>query len=138
MPHPISPEGDSPHSLIRNIRNGLNMTQAQLAERAGMQQSHVARIESGKVDVQVGTLRKLLRAMGRDLALTAKPTSRAHWPVRILAKEDPLDSLRFWLRKSPAERIAAVESLRRQMHLVTGASEYPRIVRSVRVREGGR
>lgn len=53
----------APHVVIRMIRNALHMTQAQLAKRAGMPQSHLAKIETGKVDVQLSTLRRILRAM---------------------------------------------------------------------------
>jgi len=53
----------APHVVIRRIRNALHMTQAQLAKRAGMPQSHLAKIESGKVDVQLSTFSRILRAM---------------------------------------------------------------------------
>ncbi|MBI4678824.1 MAG: helix-turn-helix domain-containing protein [Elusimicrobia bacterium] len=53
----------APHVVIRTIRNALRMTQAQLAKRACMPQSHLAKIETGKVDVQLSTIRKILRAM---------------------------------------------------------------------------
>jgi transcriptional regulator with XRE-family HTH domain len=52
-----------PHALIRALRAALHMTQSQLAKRAGLPQSHLARIESGKVDIQISTLRKLLGAL---------------------------------------------------------------------------
>ncbi|OGS04790.1 MAG: hypothetical protein A3G41_04060 [Elusimicrobia bacterium RIFCSPLOWO2_12_FULL_59_9] len=60
---PEATEEFAPHVVIRRIRNALHMTQAQLAKRAGMPQSHVAKIETGKVDVQLSTLRRILRAM---------------------------------------------------------------------------
>ncbi|OGR89784.1 MAG: hypothetical protein A3J74_09705 [Elusimicrobia bacterium RIFCSPHIGHO2_02_FULL_57_9] len=60
---PEATEEFAPHVVIRRIRNALHMTQAQLAKRAGMPQSHLAKIEIGKVDVQLSTLRRILRAM---------------------------------------------------------------------------
>ncbi len=60
---PETMEEFAPHVVIRRIRNALHMTQAQLAKRAGMPQSHLAKIETGKVDVQLSTLRRILRAM---------------------------------------------------------------------------
>lgn len=132
-------EGLEPHVLIRTLRRELKMTQAQLARRAGLPQSHLAKIEGGKVDMQLGTLRRILRAMSHELVLTLRllkgPEQRERWPVRILDREDPRDDLRFWLAKSPAERIAAVEFLRRQCLLVTGQKNFPRLTHSFQLRE---
>lgn len=62
----------APHVVIRNIRNSLHMTQAQLARRAGMPQSHLAKIETGKVDVQLSTLRRILRALNCEAVFLPK------------------------------------------------------------------
>jgi len=52
------------------------MTQAQLARRAGLTQPHVALIESGKGDPQVGTLRALFNALFCDLVVLPIPRHR--------------------------------------------------------------
>lgn len=62
----------APHVVIRTIRNSLHMTQAQLARRAGMPQSHLAKIETGKVDLQLGTLRRILRALNCETLVLPK------------------------------------------------------------------
>ena len=77
---PETMEGLGPHVVIRAIRNALRMTQAQLAKRAGMPQSHLAKIETGKVDVQLSTLRKIFKAMFCELVMLPKfrkPPQRA-------------------------------------------------------------
>jgi transcriptional regulator with XRE-family HTH domain len=56
-----------PHALIRALRTALHMTQSQLAKRAGLPQSHLARVESGKVDPRLSTLRKVLGALFCDM-----------------------------------------------------------------------
>lgn len=56
-------------TMIRIIRNSLWMTQAQLARRVDQPQSHIARIEKGKIDVQLSTLKKIFKALGTELAL---------------------------------------------------------------------
>jgi transcriptional regulator with XRE-family HTH domain len=56
-----------PHALVRALRAELHMTQTQLAKRAGITQSHLARIEAGKVDPQVSTLRKIFSALFCDV-----------------------------------------------------------------------
>ncbi|MFA5140002.1 MAG: helix-turn-helix domain-containing protein [Elusimicrobiota bacterium] len=65
-------EGSAPHVLIRETRSALRMTQAQLARRAGLPQSHVAKIESGRVDVQLSTLRRILQAMFCEVVVLPK------------------------------------------------------------------
>ncbi|MBI5243364.1 MAG: helix-turn-helix domain-containing protein [Elusimicrobia bacterium] len=60
---PEATEEFEPHVIIRTIRISLRMTQAQLARRAGLPQSHLAKIEVGRVDVQLSTLRRILAAM---------------------------------------------------------------------------
>lgn len=72
---PASLSNPTPAELIRHLRHDLGLTQAQLASRAGLPQAHLARIETGKVDPRVGTLRRILSAVGRDLLLVPKPTS---------------------------------------------------------------
>lgn len=61
------------HALIRMLRASLYMTQAQLAKRAGIAQSHLARIESGKVDPQLSTLTKVWGALFCDAVLLPRP-----------------------------------------------------------------
>jgi predicted transcriptional regulator len=48
---------------IRDLRRKAGLTQAELAEKAGMSQSMVARIESGGVDPRLSTLNKVLDAL---------------------------------------------------------------------------
>jgi len=49
------------------------MTQRQLAERAGVPQATVGRIESGQITPRVDTLDRLLRAAGQELNVGARP-----------------------------------------------------------------
>lgn len=54
--------------LVKVWRKYLGLTQQVLAERAGMPQSALARIESGRHKPRIDTLRKLARAMNLTLA----------------------------------------------------------------------
>ena len=65
-----------PNVFLRSLRAALKMSQANLARRAGVAQSHVARIESGRVDAQLETWRKLFDAMFCDLLVIPKPRKR--------------------------------------------------------------
>ncbi len=62
------------------------------------------------------------------------PLTRERMPARIVAKKDPRDDLNFWLAKSPAERVAAVEFLRRQYYAMSGYKSLPRLARAVQLR----
>jgi transcriptional regulator with XRE-family HTH domain len=56
-----------PGDWIRILRNRLRMTQTELAKRAHITQPNLAAIESGKVDPQVGTLRRIYKGLWCDL-----------------------------------------------------------------------
>lgn len=95
----------SPGGLLALARRSLRMTQAQLAKRAGMTQSQVARFESGRGDAQLGTARALFKALGLELVVSA-------------AAEEPLAKvlearIRAVARKRVA-RVAATMALERQ------------------------
>ncbi len=49
---------------IRKLREGQNLTQAQLAVRAHTTQSAIARLESGQVTPKLDLLQKIAAAMG--------------------------------------------------------------------------
>ncbi len=71
-----APEGleNLSHSgLIHMVREKLFMSQAQLARRAGVSQSHIAKIEKGKMHPRLDTLQKILAALHCNLLLVPKP-----------------------------------------------------------------
>ncbi|MBQ9292413.1 MAG: helix-turn-helix domain-containing protein [Campylobacter sp.] len=53
-------------SLI-DARQEANLTQAQLAEKMGVKQSAVARIESGNLNLKYGTIVNYLKACGKKI-----------------------------------------------------------------------
>jgi transcriptional regulator with XRE-family HTH domain len=57
---------------LRWARLTAGLSQRQLAERSGVPQSTVGRIEAGAIDPRVGTLSRLLRACGFDLEVTER------------------------------------------------------------------
>jgi ribosome-binding protein aMBF1 (putative translation factor) len=50
--------------IIKDRRKQLKMTQQQLAEKIGRQQSYIARVERGESDIQISTFFLLARALG--------------------------------------------------------------------------
>ncbi len=53
--------------LVRDWREYLGLTQDAVAERAGMQQSSLARLEHGEIKPRTATLARLAAAMGLGL-----------------------------------------------------------------------
>jgi transcriptional regulator with XRE-family HTH domain len=78
--------------MLRTARRKAGLTQAELAARAGVSQSVVARAEAPGSNPRVATLDRLLRAAGRRLAT---------------APASPLDDgqLRERMAMSPGERL---------------------------------
>lgn len=56
-----------PGRWLRQARRRAGLTQRELAERTGVPQATIGRIEAGSVDPRVGTLDRLLRACGELL-----------------------------------------------------------------------
>jgi transcriptional regulator with XRE-family HTH domain len=54
---------------IRSARQSSGLTQRELAERVGIPQGHISRIENAAVDVQVSTLIQIARALDLELVL---------------------------------------------------------------------
>ena len=52
---------------IAELRKEQNLTQTQLAERCGLQQAHIARIETGRYSVGLDTLAQIADAMGMTI-----------------------------------------------------------------------
>jgi transcriptional regulator with XRE-family HTH domain len=84
-------------TLLRDARRERGLDQAGLARRAGTTQTYVSRIERGDVSPTLDTMRRLLHAMGLELALEPRPVSRGNVS---------LDDLRADYRDlTPAERV---------------------------------
>lgn len=50
-------------SEIRSLRSKVELTQAELAEAAGLTQAYIAKIESGNADPKISTLEKISKAL---------------------------------------------------------------------------
>ncbi|MEO5949841.1 MAG: helix-turn-helix transcriptional regulator [Candidatus Saccharimonadales bacterium] len=66
----LEPEYKLAHSLIK-ARIAQKMTQAELAERAGVSQVMIARLESGTNNSTVGTVSRVAAVLGKELKLVA-------------------------------------------------------------------
>jgi transcriptional regulator with XRE-family HTH domain len=80
--------------LLRWTRLHASLTQRELAEASGIPQSTVGRIETDRVDPSIGTLSRLLRACGCDLAVEP-----------LLGRGVDRTQIQARLALSPSERI---------------------------------
>jgi transcriptional regulator with XRE-family HTH domain len=58
---------------LREARRARGLSQAELAERAGLSRMTVQKLEAGVIDARVSTLDVLLRALGLELAVVPTP-----------------------------------------------------------------
>lgn len=85
--------------LLRYARRGAGLTQRQLAERAGVPQATVGRIEAGQVTPRTDTLDGLLRATGQELGIGPRPgTGVDRSQIRELLRLTPLQRLELAAR----------------------------------------
>lgn len=89
----------SPSTLVRSARKRAGLTQVELAERAGVTQSVIARLERGGGNPTFLTLERVLHAAGHRLELSA-----AHQGLRTV--DETLIAQQLAL--SPAERIESL------------------------------
>lgn len=92
--------------LIRTARQEAGLTQAELAQRAGMTQSMIARMERPGANPTVDTLDTVLGAMHRHIDLT---------PARRLPEHDET-LIAQRLRLTPRERLAAFQANHRSLN----------------------
>jgi len=53
--------------MLKMERKKAGMTQSELAVKIGTQKSFISRVEKGKADIQMSTLVKLFRGLGRNV-----------------------------------------------------------------------
>ena len=82
--------------FVAYARRKAGLSQRALAERAGVTQATIARIEKGEIDPRSGTVLRLLRACGYDLE--AAPLSGVgidRTAIRELLKLSPAQRVRI-------------------------------------------
>ncbi|HDI74461.1 MAG: transcriptional regulator [Thermoprotei archaeon] len=75
---------------IRSLRKRAGLTQKEVARRAGVSQSLIARIEAGTVDPRLSTLRKILTVLEDALKKLPKARDVMKSPVITVNEEDPV------------------------------------------------
>ncbi|MGI9226919.1 MAG: mobile mystery protein A [Candidatus Nanopelagicaceae bacterium] len=80
---------------IRNIREALAMTQAELAKKLGVNQKTIHSLELNEINekIQIGTLKKLAEAMNCDFHYTFIPRKSLEETYIEQAKKNAVDHL---------------------------------------------
>ena len=66
---------------IRSLRRERGMTQAALAEACVLRQATVSAIENGAAGARLGTVFRLLAALGQEILLQDRARTAAEWDV---------------------------------------------------------
>lgn len=56
--------------ILRDRRKELKLTQKQLAQKIGKEQSYIARVEKGEADIQLSSFFRISRALGIEFIPT--------------------------------------------------------------------
>jgi len=93
---------------IRRMRIMAGLTQKELAERAGVSQSLIARIEAGTVDPRLSTLRKILKALIPSIG-ELKAGHVMHRPVIWVDVDEPVKSVVELMEKYGISQVPVLE-----------------------------
>jgi len=75
---------------IRARREVLHITQADLARKAGVSQSMIARIEAGSVDPRISTLTRVVEVLNSAVRHRVTAADVMHTPVFAVSPSDPI------------------------------------------------
>jgi transcriptional regulator with XRE-family HTH domain len=115
------------YSVAARARLLADLSQRELAARAGTSQPAVARLESGAADPRVSTLERLVAAAGFDLRVELVPRAGADPVIEAYKRDVDRTLLRDNLSRSVEARLrgldgslAAVEELRHAVRATRG------------------
>jgi transcriptional regulator with XRE-family HTH domain len=102
----------SPSVLVRSARKRAGLTQAELAERAGVTQSVIARLERGGGNPTFLTLERVLHAAGHRLELSAVHQGLSTVDETLIQQQ---------LALSPVERVHELDAYAATAHMLLNA-----------------
>ena len=95
---------------LRTRREALGMRQTELAERAGISQSMVARIEAGNVDPRASTLSKIVQVLNAAGQKTVTAGRIMHSPVISVSPGDPIVKALEIFEKNDISQLPVIEN----------------------------
>jgi len=94
---------------LRKRRESLGMKQTELAQRAGISQSMVARIEAGNVDPRVSTLSKIIVVLNNAEPRKIKASQIMHTPVLAVTPTDTIARAIEIIEKNNITQLPVIE-----------------------------
>lgn len=95
---------------LRSRRETLSLKQTELAKRAGISQSMVARIEAGNVDPRVSTLNKIIAVLNSAEPKTIKAAQIMHTPVLAVEPRDAIARAVEMIEKNNISQLPVIEN----------------------------
>ncbi|GGA48589.1 helix-turn-helix domain-containing protein [Pelagibacterium lentulum] len=103
----------------REIREASGVSQRALSERAGLTQSHISQIESGKMEPGLSSFIDMTRALDLELVLVPKKLVPA---ILNLVKAQATPSMHIHAGQPNDKRFARAERLVKQLRQIYGSS----------------
>ncbi len=95
---------------LRQRRESLKMRQTELARRAGISQSMVARIEAGSVDPRASTLNKIVAVLNSAGQKQVTAESVMHSPVIAVNPAEPISKALEIFEKNNISQLPVIEN----------------------------
>jgi len=94
---------------LRTRREALGLRQTELARRAGISQSMVARIEAGNVDPRVSTLNKIIVVLNSAEPRKMRASQIMHTPVLSVQPQDAIGRAVETFEKNNISQLPVIE-----------------------------
>jgi len=94
---------------LRSRREALGLKQTELARRAGISQSMIARIEAGNVDPRVSTLNKILTVLNSSEPQKARTSQIMHMPVLAIQPQEAITRAVEIFEKNNISQLPVIE-----------------------------
>jgi transcriptional regulator with XRE-family HTH domain len=102
-----------PGRLLRQARTASGLTQSELAKRLETTQSVIARLESGRANPRIATLRRAIAATGHQLEASLAPSGYPPIDETLIAEN---------LRYTPADRLRQFAGYYRGARSIAGSA----------------
>jgi transcriptional regulator with XRE-family HTH domain len=103
-------------ALVKEMRQHAQLTQRELAERAGTSQSAIAKLEQGESNPTIDTIERWARAAGFAVQCTLVPLPVVDPVVERYKRDVDRSLLRENLRKSVHERLQSLGEWQSDLH----------------------
>ncbi|WP_048148321.1 CBS domain-containing protein [Palaeococcus ferrophilus] len=106
LPRPFDPRD------IKRIRKELGITQEELAERAGVTQAYIAKLENGRVDPRLSTFNKILQALIECKKGRLKAKNLMSSPIVAVKPYDPVEKVIRFMKEHNISQVPVISGKR--------------------------